>query len=323
MDPLVLAAKNYSPIFIGTYDVGPKVFVGPPTPVTCRFCRRSKPIVTFRKEAHAISQLLGNRQLIVTDECDSCNSLFSRTLEDHLGKFTKPYRVMAGIRGQKGFPTYRTRKKLSRIEFSPATGLQISQYPEDRILKSVDGEKREQITFFIEKHIPAAVYKALVKISLSVMPEQELANFEHARRWILCEDHSRPLMKPLKLLFYFVPGFRPFRKTSIMLLRKNSASTEPRLPYCLLLLTFGNLQYQIMVPSIADNRVDGQNDPEGRRLDYLIPRIPPDFGADWPFGPPEPATVDLSSGVPVESRPFTLSLSYESVGDQSGSAGGQ
>ena len=134
-----------------------------------------------------------------------------------------------------------------------------------------------------------------------------------ARRWILCEDHTRALMKPLKLLLTFVPGFKPFRKTSIMVLRKNLTSTEEHLPYCLLLLAFGNLQYQIMVPSQADYRADGQASPEGRKVDFTVPRIPTDFGEDWPFGPPEPATVDLSSGEPVDARPFKLSLNYESV----------
>src|SRR5688572_3441102 len=45
---------------------------------TCRFCNKSMPEVTFKKDAHTISQLTGNRHLVSDFECDTCNDLFSK-----------------------------------------------------------------------------------------------------------------------------------------------------------------------------------------------------------------------------------------------------
>lgn len=310
MDAFELLATNYETIFAGQYDVGHKHAIGPTPPQVCRFCDRSPPEVTFRTEAHAIPELLGNRQLVVTDECDACNALFAKSIEDHLGKFTKPYRVMGQVRGKSGVPSYKSPKRLSRVDFHPTTGLVIQQHAEDSLIEVKEEENRVRMSFVVERHVPSAVYKALVKIALSVMPSSDLKNFAHAKRWIRHEDHTKPLLTPLKLLFYFVPGPKPHAGTSIMVLRKKSSSAVEQLPHYLLLLAFGNLQYQIMVPSLADNRAGGAN------VDFTVPRFPSAFGADWPYGPPTPATVDLSSGEPTEPKQFVLSLHYGSIEDK-------
>lgn len=307
MDEFDLLVNNYEKIFGGQYGRGHKCVIGPVSPIACRFCERSIPDVTFRTEAHAIPELLGNRQLVVTDECDACNAFFSRSVEDHLGKFTKPYRIVGQVRGKNGFPSYKSPKKLSRIDFRSGDGLVIQQRPSDDLVEIREDEGLVRIGFFIERHVPSAVYKALVKIALSVMPISDSMNFVHAKRWILHEDHAIPLLTPLKLLFYFVPGPRPHADVSIAVLRKKGSSEIERLPHYLLLLAFGNLQYQIMVPSLADNRAEGQ------AVDFMIPRFPSMFSADWPYGPPVPAIVDLSSGNPTEAKQFFLSLHYGSI----------
>src|SRR5262245_65876053 len=61
-------------------------------PQVCRFCSRTKPEVTFRKEAHAVPELAGNGTLISFYECDECNNRFS-AFEDDLGKLTLLERI--------------------------------------------------------------------------------------------------------------------------------------------------------------------------------------------------------------------------------------
>lgn len=93
MQPLDIINHNYRCVFIGHLGVGQKQYIGPDIPTTCRFCGKSTPEVKFQNDAHAIPQLLGNRKLILVDECDACNSFFAAKLEDHLGKLLKPGRV--------------------------------------------------------------------------------------------------------------------------------------------------------------------------------------------------------------------------------------
>lgn len=45
-------------------------------PYTCRFCGRTAPDVSFKKVAHAVSELVGNKALYLKSECDACNELF-------------------------------------------------------------------------------------------------------------------------------------------------------------------------------------------------------------------------------------------------------
>ena len=49
---------------------GKKFFLGDKANRQCRFCEKRSPEVTFRKKAHAIPELLGNKSLITYYECD-------------------------------------------------------------------------------------------------------------------------------------------------------------------------------------------------------------------------------------------------------------
>lgn len=304
MNQLEMFLDNYEELFSGQYDVGRKQFVGDNPPVLCRFCGKRSPEVSFNNEAHAIPELLGNRQLVVTDECDKCNEMFAKQIEDHLGKFTKPFRVISHWRGKDGVPSYKTPKKLSRIDVMPSEGLVIKQQQGDPILEFIEGENRARLNFVIEKHVPSAVYKALVKIALSVMPLSEMEQFKPTKAWILHKDHTKPILLPLKLLLYFIPGHRPHRRTSILLLKKKHDSGVIELPNYIQVLTFGNLQLQIMIPSIRDNRKESDT------ATFIVPRFPSAFGDDWPFGRPEPEVVDLSSGEIAASSKKTFNLVY-------------
>ena len=51
---------------------------------TCRFCGLSFPETTFKKEAHLIPEMLGNKTLLSDFECDKCNHYFGVTFENHL-----------------------------------------------------------------------------------------------------------------------------------------------------------------------------------------------------------------------------------------------
>jgi len=50
----------------------------------CRFCSNgmnTKDKVTFKLKAHAISEALGNKLIVLNEECDTCNAKFGITIE--------------------------------------------------------------------------------------------------------------------------------------------------------------------------------------------------------------------------------------------------
>ena len=73
----------------------------------CRFCGKTKPYVSFRKNAHAISELLGNKNIILRDECDKCNQFFGDKYELDLSNFLDPMRTFIGLKGKDGIPKFK------------------------------------------------------------------------------------------------------------------------------------------------------------------------------------------------------------------------
>ena len=302
-----IIANNYDQVFFGRYDTGHKHMLGEKQPTRCRFCHRDPSAVSFKKVAHAVPELLGNRQLVLTDECDECNEHFATHVEDHLAKFTKPYRVMGQVRGKKKVPSYKTFSGVSRIDFNAERGFKVVEREDDPIHEIEHEKKQVHFKFVRERYCPAAAYKALVKTAISVMPDEELENFEHARQWILCADHSKAFMEPLNLLLYFVPGPKPHKGTSIMVLRKKADSIDEELPYCMIILAFGNLQLQVVVPSAKDDRGSGH------AAQFTIPRFPSAFGEDWPYGKPQAGTLDMTTGEVLEPKQCTVTMHYDSI----------
>ena len=87
---------------IGQWFVRPgdKVVLGDMQNRICRFCGKQPPEVTFRKVAHAIPELLGNKSIESAYECDTCNQEFGSGIENDLGNWSKPMRTLIRIRGK-------------------------------------------------------------------------------------------------------------------------------------------------------------------------------------------------------------------------------
>src|SRR5450631_3173336 len=68
----------------------------------CRFCGGHPPMVSFRNDAHAIPEALGNGTLFTSYECDSCNQAFGQGIENDLGNWSKPMRTLSLIPGKSG-----------------------------------------------------------------------------------------------------------------------------------------------------------------------------------------------------------------------------
>jgi hypothetical protein len=66
----------------------------------CRYCGRGIPEATFRKDAHAVPEFLGNKSLFSMNECDECNAILASGYEDHLAKWTHFFRAMMRSAGK-------------------------------------------------------------------------------------------------------------------------------------------------------------------------------------------------------------------------------
>lgn len=270
----------------------------------CRFCGKDKKEETFKKIAHAIPELIGNKTLLTKCECDTCNSFFGENLEDHLGRFLLPFNALRRIKGKNGIPTY----KDSKIRIETKSGTQNISSLSDSL--DIDEEnKNVKIKAQTQRFIPIKVYKAFLKMALSIMPESELKYFYDLVLYVKEEKDS--VAKGLSAVIEtFTPGSTPYSKImNFILIRKNDSIN---IPYVFYIVAFGNSMYQIIVPSLIKDK----NLFESKATLNIIP-FPSfyDFGYDvsnLDIRNSSYRKIDLS-GIEPEIRDVFQSLSYESI----------
>ena len=164
----------------------------------CRFCNNQREIVTFKNKAHAISESLGNKTIILNEECDKCNLEFGSGIERDLIAYLKPFVSIFGIRGKTGIPTYKGKNfSLSR---NKEGGINLDYF-------STTGEKKGKspVTLKTFDHINTQnIYRTLCKYALSVIDREHLTKFEETLVWIKGENDvgqlpSIAVLKSLRL----------------------------------------------------------------------------------------------------------------------------
>lgn len=232
---------------------GKKIFIGNKENKTCRYCGEKEPKVNFKIEAHAIPEFTGNKTLIAYDECDTCNELFSRIIEDHFGKYLGANRTLSQIHGKKGVPTYKGKDGKSRISMEE-TGLKITGYENDPIFEMDLESKTITITAHRQPYIPAAVFKCIVKMAVAISPDSLLSELSHLTKWIRESEHKYETFpyKPLVAFEQFTPGPMPYPGVTLFLLKRKPMVTS--VPYLQFIVAFGNSMFQIIVPMPEQDR---------------------------------------------------------------------
>jgi len=305
-----LIAENYDIIFTNVGDFEKKHLIGDTEDKICRFCGRKEPDVSFDTVAHAIPECLGNKKIICLDECDTCNQDFSKNVEDHLDKITLPFRTINMIKGKKKIPTYKSQNKnqKDRVEVKDHKKrlMEITVEYDSDFIQINSNQKTIKMEYNLQTHIPAAAYKALVKMALSVMPKNELQNYQHMLRWINEDDHTKAFMSPLIVFSTFVPGINPFKHTTVFLFKRKN--TNSKYPECTFALAFGNILYQIVIPS--DEEIQ-----QGVSTKTILKLLTP-FEIDWELGKVGHSILDWSETTVVKAKKQSFSFSYDEMKKQ-------
>ena len=222
----------------------------------CRFCGKKEPEVTFKKKAHAISEMLGNKVFLSDNECDQCNMFFGNELENDLGKYLGLIRTLTQTEGKKKVPAYKTKDNKARIDFIPNKGYVIIQQEGSEFLDL----ENKGIIFEKEPYSPIKVYKAFVKMALSILPYQFLDDFSETLCWLKKDTINNDVDKIFDqsmtnyayLIERFIPGHKPLDLKVTGLLRKNNNSLSP---YYYFIIEFNNYCYQIMIPCIKRDTI--------------------------------------------------------------------
>ena len=239
--------NNYECVFSYNLNYNEPKIIKDSNEKKCRFCGKKEPEITFRKKAHAISEMLGNRTLLSDNECDECNAFFGDNLENDLGKYLGIIRTLTQIVGKGGIPSYKTKNKKARIDYTNK-GLVIQNVVDDEFLTL----ENNSLIFKVERepYTPINVYKSFVKMAMSLIPEDLLFNFDDTLKWLKEEPNieSKYNMDDYAYIIEkFIPGPKPHNLNVRGFIRKND---KIRLPYFIFLVEFGNYSFQIIIPCI-------------------------------------------------------------------------
>lgn len=152
----------------------------------CRFCKNgmhTEVKVTFDKKAHAFSEALGNKALILNEECDVCNDIFGSTIEDDFITYLDIYRTFYNVKGKNGIPKLKYKN-----------GGMVTSVDGKMIVQSQNIDFDEQtgdLNTLLESHKTIKkvnIYKTLCKYVLSTINEEELVHLQDTINWIKSED---------------------------------------------------------------------------------------------------------------------------------------
>lgn len=189
----------------------------------CRWCNNtihSKHAVTFNEKAHAISESLGNKTLILYDECDECNHRFANTIEKDITNYFKLFNTIWGVKGKNGIPKI----KFNDIEIE---NNELKKQIEIKASKITfkDG-KPVSIAFNADKLTQQNIYKALCKFALSLVDESTFQQFDWTVNWINGKENV-PKVPIVKELFTY--KFFPEYPVMQIYIRKNDNENIPKL----------------------------------------------------------------------------------------------
>ena len=247
----------------------------------CRFCNRRYPIVTFRKDAHIISEFLGNRYLISDFECDECNAKFGR-YEDQLSKFLGISRTMLGLKSkERKVPKFKSPNEDMILEFSenPPNESIIKATRSDNFGQSFEFDKNTKTTtlhFVKQPYIPLQAYKALLKMALCCIDQRDVSNYKLAFEYLRSNKHDNEWTGCAIVKQYLLPYTFCFEKPSCYLYRKRNPHA-PLYTHTFVLYALNSI-FQIIIPF---------NDADLKYLNISggleLPSVPPLFGIDYPY----------------------------------------
>jgi len=269
----------------------------------CRFCKKSSPDVKFSKEAHAFPELIGNKILISSDECNDCNNLFSETIEDNLAKFLGVQRTIAFTKGKGGVPSYKSPDKQTRWDVGKDGKVAISSVVGDETVTLDQENKKLTIKTIRQPHIRRSAYKCFVKMALSVMEESDFANMTETIGWLLSrEDNIQANF--FIALHTFISGESGFKNITFALFRRKAHVQN--VPQYSFFIAWGKFTYQIFLPF-----AEGDKDLLGKTI--TMEYFPNVFDGVNDQSKVAYTKIDMSSNEIIRGDTNTITYSFEEV----------
>lgn len=237
------------------FDGSERQFIGERKPRNlriCRFCGRSYPDVKFNSKAHAISEFLGNKQIIGLDECDDCNGRFSQMEEQFFNRHAILF-PLYGIKGKSGVPKIKT----PSADITAKNGITLinSHKPSSETL-DFDGLNSGalNIPFSMKSraYIPQNIYKCLAKYACSVVSPNDISDFKNTIEWINDTAFYNGKLPPVIM---FTREFLSHPRIAYYIRKTNNT----KFPFSFCSIEFVNLGYFFLIPFANNESISIQH----------------------------------------------------------------
>ncbi len=190
---------------VKVFDTSSKISIGEPNRKNriCRFCKMGvKDEKKFKKKAHAFSEALGNKTIVLNEECDECNEKFGSNIEKDFIQYLDIYRVFFKVKGKNGIPKlkFNNNAVVSSIEKKdiPKNNLESLDDTENIMVIVSQNIKHDKETGELTVSLDSNnklkgvnIYKTLCKYALSVIDANELKYFEETIDWINTNNEQK------------------------------------------------------------------------------------------------------------------------------------
>lgn len=211
----------------------------------CRFCNKTEGDgARFQKNAHAISEGLGNKKIFLNDECDECNTWFGHHIEPDIINFYKPQLCLCGIKGKKGQHQFTN----NDVEIIQLAGGIISCIPKQNFES-------------------ANIYRALCKFAISILDERQvknlnqiLENLQDTISWIKQEKELDMLPK-----LFLLPINHPLTEPELtVFIKKEENLIQESVPSIVGMFSLGYTTIFFILP---ENHYDEENAKKNEKYD--------------------------------------------------------
>lgn len=219
-----------------------KEFLIDSTPNSCRFCGKSYPEVKFQNEAHTIPEFMGNKNLFSKFECDNCNKSLFSLFESEMANYMLPHNVISGTKSKNNKISKYKLKEQPQIINGPEK-IFISKVP-DSVIKEATGDSLD-IKIKTPSFIPEFIYRCLVKIGVSIVPEKNLDVYKNTISWLMdlnLESNVKPFM-----LFSMYPFHIQTNEIACTILERKDECTK-NFPHSIFFLSYNNFAFQTLIP---------------------------------------------------------------------------
>lgn len=271
---------------------------------SCRYCGTHE-ISAFGKKtnAHTFPEALGNKVLFSLDECISCNAIFS-TYEDALAKAVGPFLTLGGIRGKKGVRQTGRSQSFSKIRHNKIDdqrhiSVRAAGVADELIhVDQNSGILKCRMPVEGDRFIPLYAYKALLKMALALLPNDEVKRFQGAVE-SLRNLNAYPVGEPLWVGFsYAYVGNSPPMLAGT-LLRRNDPNAQ--IPYLIFIFVAGSVCFQIWLRS---DQMDDCVPSQGKLGINWTSQLPKPEGGYMPIKYSDPIQFDWSE-LSLQPQPFS------------------